>query len=53
MRVDTLTSLEAFWQVFESGSFVAAAERLHLSSATVSNHMMSLQQRLGVPPASA
>jgi DNA-binding transcriptional LysR family regulator len=46
--VDTLTSLKAFRQVVESGSFVAAAERLDLSNAMVSKHVMSLEQRLGV-----
>jgi DNA-binding transcriptional LysR family regulator len=46
--MDTLTSLRAFRQVVESGSFVAAAERLDLSNAMVSKHVMSLEQRLGV-----
>jgi DNA-binding transcriptional LysR family regulator len=46
--MDTLTSLKAFRQVVESGSFVAAAERLDLSNAMVSKHVMSLEQRLGV-----
>src|ERR1700739_3392124 len=44
----TLTSIKAFRQVVESGSFVAAAERLDLSNAMVSKHVMSLEQRLGV-----
>jgi DNA-binding transcriptional LysR family regulator len=48
MHVDTLTSIKAFRQVVESGSFVAAAERLDLSNAMVSKHVMSLEQRLGV-----
>jgi DNA-binding transcriptional LysR family regulator len=46
--VDTLTSLKVFRQVVESGSFVAAADRLDLSNAMVSKHVMSLEQRLGV-----
>lgn len=48
MHVDTLTSIKAFRQVVESGSFVAAAERLDLSNAMVSKHVMYLEQRLGV-----
>ena len=46
--MDTLASLKAFRQVVESGSFVAAAERLDLSNAMVSKHVMSLEARLGV-----
>jgi DNA-binding transcriptional LysR family regulator len=46
--VDTLTSLKVFRKVVESGSFVAAADRLDLSNAMVSKHVMSLEQRLGV-----
>ena len=48
MHVDTLTSIKAFRQVVESGSFVAAAERLDLSNAMVSKHVMYLERRLGV-----
>jgi len=48
MQVDTLTSIKAFRQVVESGSFVAAAERLDLSNAMVSKHVMYLERRLGV-----
>jgi DNA-binding transcriptional LysR family regulator len=48
MHVDTLTSMKAFRQVVESGSFVAAAERLDLSNAMVSKHVMYLEHRLGV-----
>ena len=48
IRVDTLTSIKAFRQVVESGSFVAAAERLDLSNAMVSKHVMYLERRLGV-----
>jgi DNA-binding transcriptional LysR family regulator len=48
MDVDTLTSIKAFRQVVESGSFVAAAERLDLSNAMISKHVMYLEQRLGV-----
>jgi DNA-binding transcriptional LysR family regulator len=48
MRVDTLTSIKVFRQVVESGSFVAAAERLELSPAMVSKHVMQVEKRLGV-----
>ena len=48
MRVDTLTSIRVFRQVVESGSFVAAAERLDLSTAMVSKHVMHIEKRLGV-----
>ena len=46
--MDTLTSIKAFRQVVESGSFAAAAERLDLSNAMVSKHVMYLERRLGV-----
>jgi DNA-binding transcriptional LysR family regulator len=48
MQVDTLTSMKVFRQVVESGSFVAAAERLDLSTAMVSKHVMHAEKRLGV-----
>src|SRR5271155_3461039 len=47
MGVDTLTSIKVFRQVVESGSFVAAAVRLDLSTAMVSKHVMHLEKRLG------
>ena len=46
--MDTLTSIKVFRQVVESGSFVRAAERLDLSTAMVSKHIMSIEQRLRV-----
>jgi DNA-binding transcriptional LysR family regulator len=46
--MDTLTSIRVFRQVVESGSFVAAAERLDMSTAMVSKHVMHVEQRLGV-----
>ena len=46
--MDTLTGIKVFRQIVESGSFVAAAERLELSTAMVSKHVMRLEQRLGV-----
>ena len=48
MRVDTLTSIRVFRQVVESGSFVAAAERMDLSTAMVSKHVAHVEKRLGV-----
>jgi DNA-binding transcriptional LysR family regulator len=46
--VDTLTGIKVFLQVVESGSFVAAADRLDVSTAMVSKHVMNVEQRLGV-----
>ncbi len=40
--------MRAFRQVVESGSFVAAAARLDVSTAMVSKHVMNVEQRLGV-----
>jgi DNA-binding transcriptional LysR family regulator len=48
MGMDTLTSIKVFRQVVESGSFVAAAERLDVSNAMVSKHVMHVERRLGV-----
>jgi DNA-binding transcriptional LysR family regulator len=47
--VDTLKSMRVFRQIVESGSFVAAAERLDLSTAAVSKHLTHVERRLGVP----
>jgi DNA-binding transcriptional LysR family regulator len=46
--MDTLTSIRVFRQVVESGTFVAAAERMDLSTAMVSKHVMHVEKRLGV-----
>jgi DNA-binding transcriptional LysR family regulator len=46
--VDTLTGIRVFRHVVESGSFVAASERMDLSTATVSKHVMNIEKRLGV-----
>lgn len=46
-RMDTLTSMKVLLQVVESGSFVAAAERLNLSTAMTSKHVMHLERNLG------
>jgi DNA-binding transcriptional LysR family regulator len=46
--MDTLTSINVFRQVVESGSFVGAADRLDLSTAMVSKHVMAIEKRLNV-----
>jgi DNA-binding transcriptional LysR family regulator len=46
--MDTLTSINVFRQVVELGSFVGAADRLDLSTAMVSKHVMSIEKRLRV-----
>ena len=46
--MDTLTGIKVFRQVVESGSFAAAADRLDLSPAMVSKHVMQVEKRLGV-----
>jgi len=48
MSMDTLTGIKVFLQVVESGSFVGAADRLDVSTAMVSKHVMNVEQRLGV-----
>jgi DNA-binding transcriptional LysR family regulator len=45
--MDTLLSMKVFRQVIESGSFVGAAERLNLSTAMTSKHLMYLEKHLG------
>ncbi|MGO4568417.1 LysR substrate-binding domain-containing protein [Rhizobium sp. 2YAF20] len=45
--MDTLTSLRVFCAVVELKSFTAAAERLGLSPAMASKHIMHLENRLG------
>jgi DNA-binding transcriptional LysR family regulator len=45
--MDTLLSMKVFRQVIESGSFVGAAERLSLSTAMTSKHLMHLEKHLG------
>jgi DNA-binding transcriptional LysR family regulator len=46
--MDRLTSLTAFCQVVECGSFSAAGRRLNLSANMISRHVQSLEGRLGV-----
>lgn len=48
MSMDTLTGIKMFLQVVESGSFVGAADRLDVSTAMVSKHVMNVEERLGV-----
>jgi DNA-binding transcriptional LysR family regulator len=45
--MDTLLSMKVFRQVVESGSFVGAADRLSLSTAMTSKHLMHLEKHLG------
>ena len=45
--MDTLTSLRVFREVVDSGSFVAAAARLGLSTAMASKHVAHLERQLG------
>src|SRR6267142_50921 len=45
--MDTLLSMKVFRQVIESGTFVGAAERLSLSTAMTSKHLMHLEKHLG------
>jgi len=44
----TLTSIKVFRQVVDSGSFVGASERLDMSTAMVSKHVMHVEERLGL-----
>src|SRR5712692_5083744 len=45
--MDRVTSMTAFATVVTSGSFAAAAHRLSMSPAMVTNHVRSLEERLG------
>lgn len=45
--MDRLTSLTAFVRVVDSGGFSAAARHLEMSTTMVSNHVQSLEDRLG------
>jgi DNA-binding transcriptional LysR family regulator len=45
--MDRLTSLTVFARVVDSGGFSAAARRLNMSTTMVSNHVQSLEDRLG------
>ncbi|MDA0574802.1 LysR family transcriptional regulator [Burkholderia gladioli] len=45
--MDTLVSMNVFRYVVEVGSFVGAAERMQMSAAMASKHVMHLEQTLG------
>jgi DNA-binding transcriptional LysR family regulator len=45
--MDRLTSLTAFVRVVDSGGFSAAGRKLQMSTTMVSNHVQSLEDRLG------
>jgi DNA-binding transcriptional LysR family regulator len=45
--MDRLTSLTAFVRVVDSGGFSAAGRKLNMSTTMVSNHVQSLEDRLG------
>ncbi len=45
--MDRITSMTAFTTVVASGSFAAAAQRLNMSPAMVTNHVRALEERLG------
>jgi DNA-binding transcriptional LysR family regulator len=46
--MDRVTSMQAFVQVVDGGSFSRAAKRLGVSPAVVTSHIQSLERRLGV-----
>jgi DNA-binding transcriptional LysR family regulator len=46
--MDRLTSLAVLGRIVETGSFSAAARRMNMSVTMVSNHIQSLEDRLGV-----
>jgi DNA-binding transcriptional LysR family regulator len=45
--MDRLTSLTAFVRVVDAGGFSAAGRKLNMSTTMVSNHIQSLEERLG------
>ncbi len=45
--LDRLVCIKVFRQVVESGSFIGAAERLSLSTATINMHVTRLEKHLG------
>ncbi|MCX4163933.1 MULTISPECIES: LysR family transcriptional regulator [Paraburkholderia] len=45
--MDTLVSMKVFRHVVEVGSFIGAAERMEMSAAMASKHVMHLEQQLG------
>src|SRR5262245_5665540 len=47
-EMDRMISMTAFVQVVERGTFAAAARQLEVSPATVTHHVQSLEDRLGI-----
>jgi DNA-binding transcriptional LysR family regulator len=45
--MDTLVSMKVFRHVVEAGSFVGAADKMEMSAAMASKHVMHLEQQLG------
>ncbi len=45
--MDRVTSMTAVTTVVTSGSFAAAAQRLNMSPAMVTNHVRALEEHLG------
>ncbi|MBS4097714.1 MAG: LysR family transcriptional regulator [Sulfuricella sp.] len=45
--MDRLLAMQVFVSVVESGSFVRAAERMHLSTTAASRHVADLEQHVG------
>ncbi len=45
--MDTLESMRIFVRIAESGSFAAAARKLHISAAAATKHVGHLEQRVG------
>ncbi len=46
--MDRFLEMQSFIAVVDTGSFVSAAESLHLSKAAVSRHVVELEKRLGI-----
>ena len=51
--MDRITSMTTFTTVVTAGSFAAAAQRLNMSPAMVTNHIRALEERLGVASSTA
>ncbi len=49
MRLPSLTALRAFEAAARSGSFVKAAEELHVTAAAISQQVRALEEDLGAP----
>ena len=46
--MDRMTAMATFVKVVEAGGFAAAARKLKMSPSTVTEHIQSLETRLGV-----